>query len=194
MVETWKQQNLTTLQVMQDKWVRKNQDKGFLEKHPIAPTKLSTKEVFRKVRLLRVCSNLSYLVVAASSVSSSKMRFVKVSIEEICMESASGRVKLDCPVAEVLTEVIGNSSRSRFAASAEDTQVTRLYISPTRGYLRKNSKPVRRGLRVPRKDVKSPSICHSFLCYHRKLYLLDTNSQNRSCAREEFVWEEDACH
>jgi len=72
---------------------------------------LKIKSVFNATRLLRVCSNLLYLVFVVFIVFKNIMKWTNANVEKVCMNSIINRLKDKCFLTNFYLRIIRNASK-----------------------------------------------------------------------------------
>lgn len=85
-----------------------------MKRHSNPSIVLSSKKVISKAKLLRIVFDLSYLIVIAFKISTSKMRFVKTNIERHCINSIIDKIKFACSLTNFYLYIIKTSSKLIF--------------------------------------------------------------------------------
>ena len=114
MVDDWKAKNLDSLQEAQQAWDKNRHSNAYLRQHPERPGSLDSKDVFSKARMLRVCSNIPYLIKLLSpsnpSSTGSKFKWTNVGVRSEC-EGTKGLLKRGCFLDLYYDSIFSNSPK-----------------------------------------------------------------------------------
>lgn len=113
MVSHWKESNMRILRHAQDNWNQNQHISVFRSKHSTRSMALDLGTVFNASRMLRVCSNIPYLIVVGATVPSEVMRWRNESVTTMCSNSSNGRLREDCSLITFYSNFIRACSKLR---------------------------------------------------------------------------------